>query len=199
MKRTFVEAIHNRRSIYQISNNEIVGREALGDILLTALSNVPSAFNSRSTRLVLLTADNHTKFWQLVKDALQKIVPAEAFGASEHKINTAFASGYATVLFYEDMDVVGSMQEQFPTYADRFPTWAEHTSAMHQLAVWTMVEDAGLGASLQHYNPLIDSAVADEWNIPQGWKLIAQMPLGSIVASPEPKPKWEAQGHCVML
>ena len=42
---------------------------------------------------------------------------------------------------------------------------AQQTSAMHQLAIWTMLEDAGFGASLQHYNPLIDEAVAKQWHI----------------------------------
>jgi predicted oxidoreductase (fatty acid repression mutant protein) len=36
-----------------------------------------------------------------------------------------------------------------------------------------------VGASLQHYNPLIDAAVAREWNVPAYWKLRAQMPFGS--------------------
>ena len=46
---------------------------------------------------------------------------------------------------------------------------------MHQLAVWTMLEDEGMGASLQHYNPLIDDEVRKVWNLSDDWKLIAQM------------------------
>ena len=53
-----------------------------------------------------------------------------------------------------------------PLISENFPTWSQHTSAMHQLAVWTMLEDAGLGASLQHYNPLIDDEVRRTWNLP---------------------------------
>lgn len=49
---------------------------------------------------------------------------------------------------------------------------------MLQYIVWTALEQEGLGASLQHYNPLIDARVASEWNIPSNWKLIAQMPFG---------------------
>ena len=48
---------------------------------------------------------------------------------------------------------------------------------MHQFAIWTMLEDAGLGASLQHYNPLIDEKVQNEWKLNPNWKLIAQMPV----------------------
>lgn len=40
----------------------------------------------------------------------------------------------------------------------------------------------GFGVNLQHYNPIIDAPVAEEWNIPHAWKLIAQMVFGSIEA-----------------
>jgi len=83
--------------------------------------------------------------------------------------------------------VVRKLQEQFPTYADNFPIWSEHTSAMHQLAVWTMLEDAGFGASLQHYNPLIDKEVREQWDLPAAWRLIAQMPFGTPGGEPQEK------------
>jgi len=50
---------------------------------------------------------------------------------------------------------------------------------MAQLSAWTALANAGVGASLQHYNPLIDAAVAREWKVPAYWKLRAQMPFGS--------------------
>lgn len=50
-----------------------------------------------------------------------------------------------------------------------------------------MLEDAGMGASLQHYNPLIDDEVRKAWNLPGDWKLVAQMPFGVPVAQPGSK------------
>ncbi|MDD4637257.1 MAG: nitroreductase family protein, partial [Bacteroidales bacterium] len=55
-------------------------------------------------------------------------------------------------------------------------------SAMHQFAVWNLLEEAGLGATLQHYNPLIDEEVRKTWNLPASWTLIAEMPFGTPVA-----------------
>lgn len=46
-------------------------------------------------------------------------------------------------------------------------------------AVWTALESLGFGANLQHYNPLIDKPVSKEWNIPDEWRLIAQLVFGS--------------------
>lgn len=50
---------------------------------------------------------------------------------------------------------------------------------MAQHSVWTALANANIGASLQHYNPLIDQEVAQTWDIPASWKLRAQMPFGS--------------------
>jgi predicted oxidoreductase (fatty acid repression mutant protein) len=107
--------------------------------------------------------------------------------ATEEKIDTAFASGYGTILFFEDQEVIEKLQAQFPGYADNFPVWSAHSAGMHQFAVWTILADAGLGASLQHYNPLIDERVKREWNINPKWKLIAQMPFGMPTAEPGKK------------
>ena len=58
---------------------------------------------------------------------------------------------------------------------------------MLQFVVWTALEQTGLGASLQHYSPLIDEDVRNEWGLPENWKLIAQMPFGKPVAQPGEK------------
>ena len=58
---------------------------------------------------------------------------------------------------------------------------------MLQFAVWTALEDEGLGASLQHYNPLIDDDVRAEWNLPASWRLLGQMPFGKPGGVPGPK------------
>src|SRR5690606_22273637 len=94
------------------------------------------------------------------------------------KLNS-FAAGAGTILFFEDQDTVKHMQEQFPLYADNFPIFSEQSGGMAQFAVWTALANVGIGASLQHYNPLIDAEVAKTWNLPASWKLRAQMPFGS--------------------
>lgn len=53
---------------------------------------------------------------------------------------------------------------------------------MLEYIIWTALEAEGAGASLQHYNPLIDAAVKQEWKLPESWMLLAQMPVGSVEA-----------------
>jgi len=52
---------------------------------------------------------------------------------------------------------------------------------------WTLLESEGLGCSLQHYNPMIDSRVSELWEIPQEWKLQAQLVFGKPTGSPREK------------
>lgn len=189
MSKSFKEALKDRRSCYVINDNSPVSDAQLQDIVDFALMNVPSSFNSQSTRLVLLLGEQHKKLWGgIVMETLKAIVPAEAFAQTEAKINS-FAAGYGTVLFFEDRKVVEELQAQFPLYADNFPLWARDTSAMHQLIIWTLLEEAGLGASLQHYNPIIDDKVLDTWSLDQNWQLTAQMPFGGITELPSAREK----------
>ncbi|MFT4223151.1 MAG: nitroreductase family protein [Dysgonomonas sp.] len=187
MMKELKKAIENRRTYYSISNKSTISDDRIKEIIDFAVLHVPSAFNSQSARVVLLLGDHHKKLWNIVKDVLKKLVPADAFPATEAKIDGAFAAGYGTVLFFEDQSVVEGLQNAFPSYSENFPVWSQHTSAMHQFAIWTMLEEAGLGASLQHYNPIIDEAVAKEWNINSKWKLIAQMPFGTPAGEPGSK------------
>ena len=187
MTKSFKEALKARRTFYRIQNKSTLSDKEIRDLICFAVEFVPSAFNSQTTRVVLLTGKAHEKLWNIVKNVLRKRVPAEVFGKTEEKIDGCFACGYGTILYFEDMAIVRSLQESFPTYKDNFPIWAEQTDAMHQLAVWTMLEDAGMGASLQHYNPLIDSEVAAAFDVPITWKLMAQMPFGKPTAAPGEK------------
>ena len=178
MSNAFIDAITKRRSQYALGRNVSQSKDELTALIQEAVRQAPSSFNSQSSRAVILHGDESVAFWEIVKDELRKIVPAEAFAGTEGKINS-FAAGTGTVLFYEDQDVVKGLQEQFPLYADNFPIWSEHSTGIAQYAVWVALSEAGIGASLQHYNPLPDAAVAAKWGIPASWKLRAQMPFGS--------------------
>lgn len=174
-------AAQTRRSIYALNKNLPLSNAEVVKIIEHAVLHTPSSFNSQSTRVVVLFGAEHEKVWGFVEDALRAIVPADQFEPTKQKLDM-FKAGAGTVLFFEDQNVVKGLQEQFPSYAANFPVWAEHADAMHQYAVWTTLAAAGIGANLQHYNPLPDAAVAKEWNIPANWTLRAQMVFGGIVA-----------------
>ena len=51
---------------------------------------------------------------------------------------------------------------------------------MIQYAIWTALEAEGFGANLQHYNPIVDVAAKQRWNIPSDWSLKAQLVFGAL-------------------
>jgi predicted oxidoreductase (fatty acid repression mutant protein) len=186
MVKNFYKAAADRRSFYGINKEKVISDERIKEVIEHAVKHTPSAFNSQSTRVILLLDKQHDKLWDITKEALRKIVPADKFKSTEDKINS-FGNGYATILFFEDNSTIKSLQEQFPSYKENFPMWSEQTSGMHQYVIWTSLEIEGFGVSLQHYNSLIEEDVKNEWNIPRNWRLIAQMPFGKPTIKPEEK------------
>ena len=178
---SFLDQIKQRRTIYAIGKNVTLENSKIESVIQEAVKQSPSSFNSQTSRVVTLFGQSHDKFWDIVLETLRKIVPAAAFEGTSGKI-ASFKVGHATVLFYEDQDVVKSLQEQFALYADNFPVWSEHSTAIAQFAVWTALAEHNIGASLQHYNPIVDEEVASTFDIPANWKLRAQLVLGSIEA-----------------
>ena len=176
----------NRRSVYALGKNLPISEQEVIEIIDNAVKYSPSAFNSNTAHAVVLLGDNHQKLWNITYAELAKLLPTdEAKGTTKGKIDN-FAAAYGTILFFEDHNVVKGLQEQFPSYADNFPLWSEQSTGIASFAVWNALAEAGVGANIQHYNPLIDEKVAKEWNIPSNLVLRAQMPFGEIVGAAAP-------------
>lgn len=187
MSNQFLDLINKRRTIYAIGKNVEHTPEQLTDLIQDAIKQSPSSFNSQSSRAVILFNAEHEKFWGFVKNKLKSYAKDEAAAAKTDAKMDSFAAGVGTVLFFEDMDVIQGLQEKFPSYAENFPIWAEHSTAIAQFAVWTALHTDGVGASLQHYNPIVDEQVHAEWDVPASWKLRAQLVFGSVEGEPNEK------------
>ena len=186
MNKSLFDAIKDRRSFYAIGKNPVISDEETLNIINHAVNYTPSAFNSQGSRVLVLLGDEHNKLWTITKDILKAIVPPENFSSTEEKL-TSFQNGYGTILYFEDQDTVTDLQKKFPLYQQNFPIWSLQSSGMLQNNIWLMLEEAGFGVSLQHYNPLIDEKVSTNWKTPKSWKLLAEMPFGKPLASPDAK------------
>lgn len=176
---SFYELAKKRRSIYHLGKNVNQSNDEIVQLIKDIIDQTPSSFHSQTSRVVILLGEEHDALWEIVRETLRPLVADGNFEATEQKVNS-FRAAKGTVLFYEDKDVVGGLQKQFPLYADNFPVWSEHSTGLTQYAVWLALAEVDIGASLQHYNPIIDAEVAKRWDIPTNWVLRAQMPFGSI-------------------
>ncbi|RMX03555.1 nitroreductase family protein [Corticibacter populi] len=178
MSNPAIDALRKRRTQYALGKNLPIAETEAEALIHEAVRLAPSSFNSQSSRAVILFGAASVKLWNIVRETLRPLVPADQFGSTDKKLD-GFAAGAGTVLFFEDGETIRDLQEKYALYAEHFPVFSEHSAGMAQLAVWTALAEAGIGASLQHYNPLIDAEVTRTWNLPPAWKLRAQMPFGS--------------------
>lgn len=182
MNSTFNKLTTQRRSIYALGDQLTNSPEEIYDLIITAIKNSPTAFNSQTVRAVVLFGKSSDKVWDIVEVALKEVVKdPQAFAKTQQKI-ASFRAGFGTVLFLTETDTVHELEKQFPAYADNFADWAEQGIGGAQQAVWTALAEQQIGASLQHYNPLIDDAIHQAFNLPDSWQLRAEMPFGSIEA-----------------
>ena len=70
MTKSFKEALKARRTFYQIENKSTLSDKEIRDLIRFAVEFVPSAFNSQTTRVALLTGKAHEKLWNIVKNCL---------------------------------------------------------------------------------------------------------------------------------
>ncbi|WP_455676969.1 nitroreductase family protein [Pseudoscardovia suis] len=173
------EGIADRRSVYALGKNIPVSDDELVEFVRRTTELVPDAFNMKSQRVVVALGDKQDALWDAVYDAFGGKVARE-------KID-GFKAAHGTVLFFYDQDVIDTMQKNVPAYAQNFPVWAQQSNGMLQFSVWTGLRSLGIGANLQHYNPVIDDAVKQLLDVPSNYVLVAQMPFGSIEAQPDPK------------
>ncbi|MBB1071753.1 nitroreductase family protein [Limosilactobacillus reuteri] len=182
MNSQFNSLAANRRSIYALGDNLSQTPEEIFDLVKQTIKNSPTAFNSQTVRVVVLFGKSSDKVWEIVEDALRKIAKSpDAFEQTKSKIDS-FKAGYGTILYFTDTTIVHQLENDYPSYAANFANWAEQGLGGAQQAVWTALAEQGIGASLQHYNPLIDDAIHQVFNLPADWQLRAEMPFGSIEA-----------------
>lgn len=178
---SFIHQLEKRRTYYNINRELPVTEGEVLEIIKGVTEATPDAFNMKSARVVVALGDKQDQLWDTIYDVFK--------GKVDRQKIDSFKNGYGTALYFIDEEVVKTFQEQFTSYAANFPIWANQANGMLQSNVWTALREVGIGASLQHYNPVIDEAVAELFDIPGSWKLIAQMPFGGIVAEPDEKQK----------
>lgn len=176
---SYIDVIKNRRSRYDLSTELPISAEEFTALVKDAIHWSPDAFNMNSTRAIIVSGEKQHALWDAVFKAFDGQVTEERIAP--------FRAAYGTVLFFTDDSVVEGLQQQFSLYAPNFPVWATQANGMAQVNVWNALSEVGVGANIQHYNPVIDDAVRELFDVPASWRLTAQMVVGGINSTPEAK------------
>ncbi|KAK0544926.1 type II nitroreductase [Tilletia horrida] len=175
----FLQDLINRRSIRKLSKGPpILPDEHLINLVRQTVKHSPSAFNSQSSRAIILLGSEHDIFWSedvptAVKSAnndqawLERIMPKLPM----------FGVATGTVLFFESEAVVKANQERSPAFASLFPYWSHQASGIAQSNTWTALSAEGYGCNLQHLNEVGPSFIKKH-GLPEDYKLIAQLVFG---------------------
>lgn len=175
----YIDLLKKRRSVYDLNHQICLSDNELEENIAQVLNESPTGFHMQSTKIVLLMNQEHEKLWDITTNILKEIVPSQNFSSTLKKMNQ-FKKAKGTILFFDDEAIIQKYQNEYSLYKDNFPVFAAHGMGILQGNMWNMLASYDIGANLQHYNPLIDEKVKEEWQIPSYYQLTAQMVFGGI-------------------
>lgn len=194
----YINIIKQRRSIYELNKQLPISENKLLKMINEVTVESPTAFNMQSSHVYILLDSKHERLWNIVTKTLKEIVPVDKFGPTQNKMDM-FTKAKGTILFFEDTQIIENLKVEYPLYKDQFDDFASRGMGILQGNIWNVLAEVEIGASMQHYNPLIDDAVKEEWDIPEHYKLSAQMVFGGIINIPETKEKLEASSRVHLI
>jgi len=180
------DSLTRRRSVYALSSVLPISENCFIETIEACVLHCPTPFNVQSARVVVLFGKKHLLLWQKIREELLEIISDKQVAAVKKKID-GFAKAYGTILFFEDHKALMKLKKQFPQYAKNMRIWTQQANGMLQYMIWQTLSENEVGASLQHYNELIDKTVNKMFNLPKTWEIVAQMPFGSIENEPTEK------------
>ena len=171
MSSPFIEqTIKVRRTIYALGNRVTHSEAQLTALIKDAVKHSPSSFQlPRLPRAVILFGEQHHKLWDIVKAELKKIV-RQRLPQSEAKVNgeASLRLRHCAVLRRHRRHR-GSAAEVRPL-CRQLPHLVRTRHRDRPVRGLDHFGPGGHpGPPLQHYNPLIDQAVRQEWNLPASW------------------------------
>ena len=175
----YIDIIKQRRSVYDLHKHLPISENKLMRILEDVITESPTAFNMQSSHVIVLMDGQHERLWNIVTKTLKDIVPSNKFEPTQKKMDM-FSNAKGTILFFENTQIIEQLKLDYPLYKDQFDNFALRGMGILQGNIWNALAEVEIGASLQHYNPLIDEAVKEEWDVPEHYQLSAQMVFGGI-------------------
>lgn len=176
---SFLDLVEKRRTVYALGTDSEYSKEDIENRIREVVKQVPTAFNSQTTRVVVLFDEANDKFWDHIYDVQKNVLEGEMWDMMSG-VMTGAKKGIGTVLFFEDKEAV----EVMPAQGARQEAYKQNNNANAQYAVWLALAEMDLGASLQHFNvgyeQGFDKGTKEMFNLPESYEMLAQMPFGSV-------------------
>ncbi|KDN53416.1 Nitroreductase [Tilletiaria anomala UBC 951] len=174
----FLDGVKARRSIHQNTDKEILGQDELITPVSDTIKYSPSAFNSQSSRAIILLGKAHKNYWN-------EFVP-QNLGENQLKAVQKrlpwFAAAQGTVIFFEDKKVIDEYRGGASAFSHLWDDWSNQASGMAQINLWTALEAEGYGVNLQHVAPMAGEGFKPMFNaalkVPSGWIVQAELVFG---------------------
>ena len=94
--KSFLNLVQERRTFYQITNESTISEARIKELVDHTVKHVPSAFNSQTTRVVVILKEHHQKLWDSIMAVYKTMLPDEQFQQAKGRME-GFRAGYGTV------------------------------------------------------------------------------------------------------
>lgn len=93
-----LEAVESRRTYYQLTNESTIADARIKELVAHTVKHVPSAFNSQTSRLVVVLKEKHEELWDAIMEVYKVQLPADKFEHAKGRM-VGFRKAYGTVSF----------------------------------------------------------------------------------------------------
>lgn len=92
----FLDATKSRRSLYQLTNESTISDARIKELVTHTIKHVPSAFNSQTSRLVVVLKEKHEELWDAILEVYKVQLPTDKFEHMKGRVE-GFRNAYGTV------------------------------------------------------------------------------------------------------
>lgn len=85
-----------RRSYHQLLNESTISDARITELVTHTIKHVPSAFNSQTTRMVVVLKEKHEELWDAVMEIYKVSLPPDKFEQAKGRM-VGFRKAYGTV------------------------------------------------------------------------------------------------------
>ena len=94
--KNFLDATESRRTYYQLTNESTISDARIKELVAHTIKHVPSAFNSQTTRMVVVLKEKHEELWDAIMEVYKVQLPADKFEHAKGRM-VGFRKAYGTV------------------------------------------------------------------------------------------------------